>query len=79
MEEFMNYYAFLGLIGFVMILFHPDVMAIYHDMRKIAIKSVFNFIFTIIFLWCILPLAIPYMLLYWLVKVLEKYSKNNDE
>ena len=75
----MNYYALLGLIGFVMLLFHPEVVGIYADMRKIATKSFFNFIFTIIFLWCILPLAIPYMLLYWLVKVLEKYGKNDNE
>jgi len=75
----MNLYALLGLIGFVMILFHPEYLAIFNDMRKIAMKSLFNFIFTIIFLWCILPLAIPYMLLYWLVKVIEKYGKNNDE
>lgn len=74
----MNYYVTLGLIGFIMILFHPDIVAIYHDMRKIAIKSVFNFIFTFIFLWCILPLAIPYMLLYWLSKAIEKYDKKDD-
>lgn len=79
MEQFMNTYAILGLIGFVMILFHPDVVVIFYDMRKIATKSVFNFIFTIIFLWCILPLAIPYMLVYWLGKLLEKYAKNDDE
>ena len=79
MEKFMNMYALLGLIGFVMILFHPQVVNIFYDLRKIATKSIFNFIFTIIFLWCILPLAIPYMLLYWLVKVLEKYGKNDNE
>lgn len=79
MQHFVSVYSILSIIGFVMALFHPKVLIFLNEVRKIALKSVLNLIFTFIILWCFLPLAIPHMVIYWLDNLIDKYGKNDNE